>query len=158
MLSFEVISSLPSSLTASDLDGLAEVVFKAVKMPVSSTVSLTFVSERRMREINRVQRGKNHPTDVLSFATAEELRISTPKSLPTDLGDIFLCAVYAHREARRRGIDEREELMRLLVHGVLHLQGYDHVSVEEEVEMFGLQERVLERVLKRVSQAMAKKT
>lgn len=127
-------------------------------MPATSVVSLTFVSEKRMQEINQAQRGKDRPTDVLSFATAEELRVSTPKALPTDLGDIFLCPAYACREAKRRGIDEREELIRLLVHGVLHLQGYDHVSIEEEVEMFGFQERLVERVLERASRLIAKKT
>ncbi|MBP6945292.1 rRNA maturation RNase YbeY [Patescibacteria group bacterium] len=156
MLSFEVVSSLPSSLTSSDLDRLAEVVFKAVKMPKLSTVSLTFVSESRMQEINQAQRGKDRPTDVLSFATAEEMRLSTPTSSPTDLGDIFMCPVYARREAKRRGIDDREELLRLLVHGILHLQGYDHVTLEEESEMFGLQERLLERILKRTSRAASK--
>ncbi len=140
----------------SDLEALAEVVFKAIKMPVSSTVSLTFVSEKRMQDINRVQRGKDRPTDVLSFATAEEVRLSTPKSLSTDLGDIFLCAVYARREAQRRGIDAREELLRLLVHGILHLQGYDHVTVEEEADMFGFQERILERILERTSRTVSK--
>lgn len=127
-------------------------------MPALSLVSLTFVSEKRMQEINMAQRKKDRPTDVLSFATAEEVRMSTPLSLPTELGDIFLCPIYARREAKRRGIDEREELVRLLIHGVLHLQGYDHASVDEEVEMFGLQERLLQQMVKRASRQTVKNT
>lgn len=156
MLFFEAASSLPKLLTRSDLEVLADVVFKAINMPRNSTVSLTFVSESRMQEINRVQRGKDRPTDVLSFATAEELRLATPSSLSTDLGDIFLCTAYARREAKRRGIEAREEFLRLLVHGILHLQGHDHATIEEEAEMFGLQERLLERILQRTSRLVGK--
>jgi probable rRNA maturation factor len=154
MLSFEVVSSLPGFLTRVDLEVLAKVVFKAIKMPRNSIVSLTFVSEPRMQEINRTQRGKDRPTDVLSFATTQEVRLSTPRSLSTDLGDIFLCTVYARREAKRRGIEVREEVLRLLVHGILHLQGYDHATVEEEAEMFSLQERLLERISLPVSRQL----
>lgn len=147
MLRFEVVSSLPSSLNLSDLLCLANVLGYGVKLPSLCVVSLSFVSEPRMQVINQTERRQDHPTDVLSFATAEDVRRVTPHKTPVELGDIFLCPTYARREAKRRGIDEREELLRLIIHGVLHLQGYDHVSEHEEADMFARQERILERVL-----------
>lgn len=149
MLHFEVVSPLPSSLHFSDLLYLARALRYGVKLPPLCAVSLSFVSEPRMQVINQTQRRKDHPTDVLSFATAEDVRRVTPRRMPVELGEIFLCPTYARREAKRRGIDEREELLRLIIHGVLHLQGYDHVSEYEEAEMFARQERILERVLTR---------
>lgn len=97
-----------------------------------------------MRQLNRRWRKKNRPTDVLSFA---------PSDLPTGAvkvwGDVILCPSYIRTEARRRGIAFREELLRVTIHGMLHLFGYDHATVRDERRMFGIQERALTRVLSR---------
>ena len=64
-----------------------------------------------------------------------------------ELGDIVICPSYATREAKRRAISAREELLRLMIHGVLHLKGYDHATEDEEMVMFRLQEELLERIM-----------
>ena len=81
-------------------------------------LSLTFVSDARMRALNGRWKGKAEPTDVLAFA------LPGPDGAVT--GDIYICPAVAGREARARGIPVRQELVRLVVHGVLHVLGYDH--------------------------------
>ncbi len=92
-------------------------------------LSVAFVGSERMRRLNAGYRGINRATDVLSFALSEitpsDYRIpSFPGPLP--LGDIVICVPKASAQAREYGITFREELLRLLIHGLLHLAGYDH--------------------------------
>ncbi len=108
-------------------------------------VGVESLTLKQMQDVNRRYRRKDHPTDVLSFAAS----VHTPKQAhePLDMGDILLCAAYARTEASRRGISQEEELARLVIHGVLHLAGYDHATKREEAIMFKKQETCLERVL-----------
>jgi probable rRNA maturation factor len=62
-------------------------------------------------------------------------------------GDIFIAPVYVRKESERRAISFHEELLRVMIHGMLHLMGYDHATKREEREMFGLQEHALHRVI-----------
>lgn len=95
------------------------------------TVSIHFVGDRRMARLNELFRGKHGPTDVLSF----------PDALGS--GDIFLCVPHLHRQARRWGVNYREESIRMLIHGMLHLGGYDHERKKDADCMFTLQEKLL---------------
>lgn len=76
-----------------------------------------------MRALNRRYRGKDRPTDVLSFSFREG---AFPQVQPDLLGDIVIAVPVAERQARERGHSLRSEIDRLLVHGLLHLAGYDH--------------------------------
>lgn len=96
-----------------------------------------------MRAYNKQYRKKDRPTDVLSFEASSEIK----RDDPYDLGDILVCVEYARVQARRRGISTEEEVARLVIHGVLHLAGYDHATKRDESKMFALQESCLERVL-----------
>jgi probable rRNA maturation factor len=87
-----------------------------------ASVSVTFLGPLRMRRLNLAWKGHDRPTDVLSFA------LPGPDGGLT--GDIYICRSVARREARARGIPLREELVRLVVHGTLHLLGYDHPEDE----------------------------
>jgi len=81
-------------------------------------ISVTFVGRDSMRRLNRRHKGHDRPTDVLSFAMAD------PGG--TTVGDVYVCAWVAAREAKSRGIPLRQELIRLVVHGTLHALGRDH--------------------------------
>lgn len=116
----------------------------------AATIGLTFVSEEKMKELNRVYRGKNCPTDVLSFGAEGSSRSFVQGDRGTEdreLGDIAICPKVAIREAKRRSIDPGEELARLITHGVLHLAGMDHATPREERRMFALQEAIVEKVI-----------
>lgn len=81
-------------------------------------VAVTFLGLGRMREMNREFKHHDYPTDVISF--------TLPQPDGSLAGDLYLCRGVAVREARRRGLPAREELVRLIVHGTLHLLGGDH--------------------------------
>jgi probable rRNA maturation factor len=86
------------------------------------------VGSDRIRELNRDHRGRDEPTDVLSFPVDE----AAPAAGPRELGDVIICPEHA------------EDLTEAVVHGVLHLCGYDHET--DSGEMLALQARVLERL------------
>lgn len=148
MLRFDIISRLPTTLSPQDVSQTAKSLTRALRLKRASTITVNFVSEAAIQKINEKERKQKHPTDVLSFASAQEVRDLTPSTAEVDLGELVICSTYAAREARRRAIDPREELIRLLVHGVLHIEGYDHAHAEEEARMFALQERLIEEISK----------
>jgi probable rRNA maturation factor len=84
----------------------------------SAEVQITFVGPVRMRALNRAWKGHDTSTDVLSFA------LVLPDGRLT--GDVYICPAVARSQARLLGISEREELIRLVVHGTLHVLGRDH--------------------------------
>jgi probable rRNA maturation factor len=106
-------------------------------------VTVHVVGERRMRSLNAKYRGKDKSTDVLSFP----LTTKNPFTPEEELGDIFLCPSYLSRQARRFHVTLEEESVRMLIHGTLHLLGYDHIRPADAQIMLPLQEKLLLRVL-----------
>jgi probable rRNA maturation factor len=100
-----------------------------------AVLSFTFVGRDRMRALNTRWKGTSRTTDVLAF--------SLPAPGGVLAGDIYICPWAASREARRRGIPLREELLRLVVHGTLHALGWEHPEDErrEDSAMWKRQER-----------------
>jgi probable rRNA maturation factor len=90
--------------------------------------------------------GEKGPTDVLAFPMDEldSGRPDDPDPGPALLGDVVLCPAVAVRQARAAGHSMDDELVLLATHGVLHLLGYDHMEPDEEKEMFGLQQKLIE--------------
>lgn len=91
------------------------------EMGVEGSVGARIVGARTITDLNRRFRGKAGPTDVLSFPSGEDDGTGL-----LYLGDIAVCGPVAAQAARRDGIGTQVELQRLLLHGVLHLLGYDH--------------------------------
>jgi len=110
-------------------------------------VSVTFMTDADIQEVNATYRGKNVPTDVISFAleelTEDEVAIIPEEGMPTALGDILISVETAERQAGEYGHDFNREIGFLALHGFLHLLGYDHLTEEEEAEMFGRQKEIL---------------
>ena len=106
-----------------------------------SEVSIVFTNDSELYELNKNYRDKDSPTDVLSFSQLEG--DENPK--PISLGDIIVSAETAKRQAPEFNNDFNSELKRLVVHGLLHLLGYDHenVSKEEAQDMFTKQDGLL---------------
>jgi rRNA maturation RNase YbeY len=104
-----------------------------------------FVGDQRMRGLNRRYRGKDRTTDVLAFAMRETIHSSSGL-----LGDVVIAVPTAARQAKqgRRSLDE--ELTVLLVHGILHLCGYDHERSEKEARRMHRRERMILRSLARL--------
>jgi probable rRNA maturation factor len=121
---------------------------------VSGEVVVTLVDDARIHELNRQYRGVDRPTDVLSFAMNEsgegEMDIFIDEDeldqFPNMLGDIIISVPRAQAQAEEYGHSLERELGFLVVHGFLHLLGYDHGTEEEEKEMFSRQEEVLQKI------------
>ena len=125
-----------------DVTQIVARIFHRLRTP-RAIVSIHFVGDRRMRRLNRLYRGLDRPTDVLSFAVKEGPRLV--HSDTDDWGDIFLDVPYIQRQARRLHISYREECLRMLIHGILHSAGYDHVKGTDAAMMFALQESLLKK-------------
>ncbi len=109
-------------------------------------LSLAFVTDQTIHELNRQYRHKDQPTDVLSFPLADE-------RCPTLLGDVVISIDTARRQARQRKRAFADELRALLIHGILHLLGYDHEVSDSEAVRMRRKEREVKAVLRGSSSA-----
>ena len=151
MLRVDVQAKSAGAPPAARVRGVLSRAARAAKTPASAAtggaprgttgrapreVSVLFCADTRMRALNRRYRGQDRPTDVLAFPTAD--------SESGFLGDIVISVPYAEREARRRREPGAREIDRLLVHGLLHLMGYDHET--DDGEMDALEARIRRRL------------
>ncbi len=118
------------------------VFFTMQELHMSGSMSVTFIGDQRMQTLNRRYRGKDQTTDVLSFA-AQEGDIPLPNQ---DYGDIFISVPQIQRQARSYGVTYNAEMARMLVHGVLHLLGYDHIRPRDAKVMMPLQDRIVDTI------------
>lgn len=104
--------------------------------------SIVFLNDEEIHNMNREYRGVDRITDVISFAFEdnENLRYNDIRML----GDIYVCIPQMKRQAKSYGHSEKRELSFLVIHGLLHLLGYDHMNPEDEKKMFALQELILD--------------
>jgi probable rRNA maturation factor len=104
-------------------------------------LSIVLASDPQIKRLNKLYRNKDKPTDVLSFPIGEKVNGWLI------LGDIVISVDTAKRQAKELGYSLEEELKRLLVHGLVHLLGYDHeLGGEEEKKFFELEEFVLKGI------------
>ena len=101
------------------------------------------VDDAGIHEINKQYRNIDAPTDVISFAGIDA---EDDRSLPYELGDIFINKDRVISQAAEYGHTEVREFAFLVTHGMLHLLGYDHMNEEDEKVMFSLQDKILEIV------------
>ncbi|WP_156290698.1 rRNA maturation RNase YbeY [Oceanobacillus salinisoli] len=111
-------------------------------------ISVNFVNNKEIQEINRNYRQKDMPTDVISFAMQESVEgeleiVGEDADMPLSLGDIVISVEKAKEQAAEYNHSFERELGFLAVHGFLHLLGYDHMTDEEEKKMFLRQEEIL---------------
>ncbi len=102
-------------------------------------LSISFIGRQTMRALNREHKGRDCATDVLAFAF--------PQPDGAILGDVYICPSVARQEAERRGLTATQELTRLVIHGTLHVLGYDHPEHggRERSPMWRRQERYVRR-------------
>ncbi len=107
----------------------------------NSFVSVVLTDNKHIHEINKTYRNIDRETDVISFAFMDN--DENIKSDITDLGEIYISLEKAHSQAEDYNHSFEREICFLLVHGLLHLLGYDHMNEKDEKEMFGLQDEIL---------------
>ena len=127
------------------IDQLLTFAKKKENIHNDAELSVTFVDKEEIQNINKVYRDKDKVTDVISFALEEdELEIDfNDFDIPRVLGDIIICTDVAKEQAESYGHSFERELGFLALHGFLHLLGYDHMNDNDEKEMFGRQDAIL---------------
>lgn len=112
----------------------------------SVVLSIHVIGDTRMQRLNHQYRGKDKTTDVLSFSCREGTPFFVGITTEEEWGDIFISAAQIRRQAKTYAVSEKEEFARMLVHGVLHLAGYDHIKKSDEKIMIGLQEQIIQQL------------
>lgn len=132
------------------LYSVLDIAAQELELEDNVEISLVIVSDEKIHEINREYRNKDMITDVISFALEDDesdldlFNIEELNSeIPRLLGDIYISAPQTARQAVEYEQTFEKELASLAVHGLLHLNGFDHQTDEEAEEMFGLQEKII---------------
>ena len=125
-----------SPVSAASIRALAAAVVRAERAALQS-LSISVVGPARMRALNKRHLGHDRDTDVIAFSLGDAA---------APVGDVYICPAVAARNARAFGTTPHDELRRLVVHGVLHVLGYDHPAGSSRVTsaMWKRQERHLE--------------
>ncbi len=133
-------------VSATELRALAESVLVAEGLPDDTEVGLVLVGEDQMAGINGRFLQREGATDVLALPL-EDLEpgrppADVPGGPPVNLGDVYICPAYVKRQAEREGVAYETEMALMVVHGILHLLGYDH-ELDAEAEAMESRERDL---------------
>lgn len=121
-----VLPGCRGRITAAELRRVARAVLVAEDVAPSVEVEVVLADAATVQHLNRLYRGRDEPTDVLSFAAHEgEAFVEAPDASPS-LGEVIVCLTVAEAQATSAGRDVRAEVAHLVVHGLLHLLGYDH--------------------------------
>jgi len=130
---------------------IAQTVLKAEGVAPPYEVSLVFTDSETVKQLNRDYRGVDEPTDVLAFCMLSQKEVDSSFALPPDgvtrLGEVIISYPQAVAQAREQGHSPERELALLVIHGILHLLGYDHEEPEEESKMRERERELLERCL-----------
>lgn len=139
-MNYQITNLTEEKIDENDLVKVIEKVSELLGIE-NSIVSIVLVDNEYIHKINKEYRNVDRETDVISFAFMDDE--TNPESGITDLGEIYISLEKAHSQSKEYGHSFKRELCFLLTHGLLHLLGYDHMTEEDEKEMFGLQEEVL---------------
>ncbi len=136
-------------LRRTEIERLAQRILGAMD-EAQADVSLSFIGDTSMRRLNRQYRRKDATTDVLAFPMRQIRPRLTPHAsrfTSSLLGDVAISLPQAARQARERGLPLQHELAALLIHGMLHLLGYDHERNSREAQRMQRKERAVLRAV-----------
>ncbi|HVN56209.1 MAG TPA: rRNA maturation RNase YbeY [Anaerolineaceae bacterium] len=139
MITVEISDTFQEMVDPAWLEEAAQAALSEEEAPESSELSIVIGDDEMLQTLNLQYLGINSPTDVLSFPSEEK----DPESGNLYLGDIILSYPRASEQAEAGGHPVKAELQLLVIHGVLHLLGYDHSEVEERELMWGKQASIL---------------
>ncbi len=125
----------------SDITQLNKTISTTLSLPKTFSYALILIDDSAMQEMNKTYRQLDKTTDVISFALNDGTR--DRGKFIDELGDIFISVDAVYRQAEAYGHSVRRESLFLIAHGILHLLGYDHMTLDEEKIMFDLQKELL---------------
>jgi probable rRNA maturation factor len=126
-----------------ELERLAYRALEAEEVARPAELSIVLADDATVQGLNRDYRDTDAPTDVLSFAQSEGEEFARPDGAMRHLGDVIISIDMARRQAQEYGLELQDEAAHLLVHGILHLLGYDHQSADEERTMRAHEDAIL---------------
>lgn len=142
-MSVEVTNETIWDIDAKAFSDLGLWVMDQMRVSTQSDLTILFVEPDPIAELHERWMSLEGPTDVMSFPM-DELRPGDGKTtMEGVLGDLVICPWVAAQQAAAAGHSTMQEMMLLTIHGILHLLGYDHVTPEQERQMFGLQRQLL---------------
>jgi probable rRNA maturation factor len=124
------------------IQAAASEALRAANASQEAELTIVLTDDKALHELNLQFLGIDSPTDVLSFPED----FTDPDSHQKYLGDIIISVERAHQQAAQQNQPEREELLLLVVHGVLHLLGYDHAEEADREQMWATQDQVLSQL------------
>ena len=138
---FEIIKDIDKDIEELDiLNNYVKYLVKKLKLD-KCEFNIIIVDNDKIHKINKEYRNVDRPTDVISFAMEDNMDIKYEDFRL--LGDIYISIDKCYEQAKEYEHSRVREICFLATHGILHLLGYDHMEEEEEKEMFGLQEEIL---------------
>jgi probable rRNA maturation factor len=142
-IAIEPDPAFEASVAEAELEALLGDALEREHLDEEIALTVVVTADERLRELNREHRGIDETTDVLSFPAEEGDEFPEPEEGARYLGDIAVSLPEVRRRASVAGIDETLELRHVVLHGLLHLLGYDHESDEEAAEMAAREEALL---------------
>lgn len=142
MISIRSLRVKTSQNIKSAIKEAAKETFRQLKIFGNESLSVILADDDYLQNLNRQYRSVDKPTDVLSFSLEEDFPDQTEKYL----GDVVISITTAERQAAEAGHSIEDEISLLTIHGILHLLGYDHDTVENKRQMWQLQESVLQNL------------
>ena len=124
---------------------IIETACHLLKIDYDLELSVIFVDDKKIHEINKDYRNIDRSTDVISFALEDNEQYYL-EGMPRELGDIFISIDHARLQAQEYGHSFYREMCFLFTHGLLHLLGFDHMKEEDEQEMFAMQDCILQEL------------
>lgn len=138
----DVEFDIPKSIFK-DFEDASKVILEMENINDEVEISVSFVNDEEIKQLNRDYRDKDKVTDVLSFPTEMNYHI---EGLPVILGDVVICLKRAKEQSEEFGHSFERELVYLFVHSMFHLLGYDHIDEDDKVLMRKKEKEALKRI------------
>lgn len=123
---------------------IADFTYELLELKDKYELSISIIDDETIHSYNKQYRNIDRSTDVLSFAFQDDEDMILDSKMPTELGDILISYDTMLRQSKEYGHSIEREMCFLFTHGLLHLLGYDHMEKDDEIEMFALQNAILE--------------
>lgn len=138
----DVEFDIPKSIFK-DFEDASKVILEMENINKEVEISVSFVNDEEIKQLNRDYRDKDNVTDVLSFPTEMNYHI---EGIPVILGDVVICLKRAKEQSEEFGHSFERELVYLFVHSMFHLLGYDHIDEDDKVLMRKKEKEALKRI------------
>jgi probable rRNA maturation factor len=136
MISVTFLPGCRGRVRAPELRRIASFVLRSERVTPGAGLEVALADAETVRDLNRLYRGRDEPTDVLSFAS-KDVEVAFPEAPDAErtLGEVVVCLPVAEAQAAARGAPAAPEIAHLLAHGILHILGYDHETPAESDAM-----------------------